>query len=289
MKEDPQIFIGNQTASTAPNFLEPFEFALANHFDAFEWFPDKKPSGAGWDETDLGMDLRRMVRSQAQAAGIRLSVHAQWTANPLQDNAGEILTQDLQLAENLGATLLNLHFYPDQGVKAYAKAILPLLRRAAVCRCDVAIENTVETTPQQVNELFSALLQLEPALASRAGLCLDIGHANLCAATRNNYLGFLDQLEPYVPIIHVHLHENWGDTDSHLTLFSGPAGRDPAGIRGLLDRLGARRYTGSFILEQWPQPPSLLKAARDRLRHMLAHTASVPGATPCSLRQAVND
>jgi sugar phosphate isomerase/epimerase len=273
VKERPQIFIGNQTASTAANFLDPFEFALANQFDAFEWFSDKKPSGAGWDETDVGPDLREQIRKRAQAAGMRSSVHARWTANPLQAGAREILSKDLKLAVDLGAELLNIHFYPEQGAKAYAKSILPLLQEAAACRLPVAIENTVESTPQQLNELFAILPRLEPVLAAQAGVCLDIGHANLCATTRNNYLGFLDQIEPHVPIIHLHVHENWGDADSHLTLFTGPAGQNPSGVQGLLDRLGARQYTGSLILEQWPQPPALLKRARDRLRQMLQRTA----------------
>jgi sugar phosphate isomerase/epimerase len=97
------------------------------------------------------------------------------------------------------------------------------------------------------------------------GMCLDLGHANLCAATRNDYLGFIDQLEPEVPIIHVHLHENWGDDDSHLALFTGPAGQDGAGLRGFVQRMKQRGFSGSVILEQWPQPPSLLNQARQGL------------------------
>jgi hypothetical protein len=72
-----------------------------------------------------------------------------------------------------------------------------------------------------------------------------------------------------VPIIHLHLHENHGDRDSHLTLFTGPAGRDPAGLSALLERLARRGFSGSGILEQWPQPPELLVQARDRLLELV--------------------
>ncbi len=41
------LLIGNQTAFSAARFMEPFQYALANGFAAFEWFPDKKPDGAG--------------------------------------------------------------------------------------------------------------------------------------------------------------------------------------------------------------------------------------------------
>ena len=97
------------------------------------------------------------------------------------------------------------------------------------------------------------------------GMCLDIGHANLCSATRNDYLRFLDELNSTIPLIHLHLHENWGDTDSHLTLFTGPAAQNDTGICGLVRRLKHRSFSGSAILEQWPQPASLLDQARERL------------------------
>jgi sugar phosphate isomerase/epimerase len=102
------------------------------------------------------------------------------------------------------------------------------------------------------------------------GLCLDVGHANLCAETRNDYLAYVDRLAPEVVISHVHLHENWGDEDSHLTLFTGPAGRDPAGVEGLVDRLVRRGFAGCIILEQWPDSPALLDLARDRLADLIA-------------------
>lgn len=97
-------------------------------------------------------------------------------------------------------------------------------------------------------------------------MCFDVGHANLCAATHNDYVRYLDELAPEVPVIHAHVHENYGDADSHLTLFTGPAGRDDQGIRSILKRLAARTFDGVMILEQWPTPPELLIQARTRLR-----------------------
>jgi hypothetical protein len=59
------IWIGNQTAYSAATPIEPFEYALAQGFDAFEWFPDKQPDGSGWDETNLDPAQRRSVRDAA--------------------------------------------------------------------------------------------------------------------------------------------------------------------------------------------------------------------------------
>src|SRR5690349_16793663 len=100
------LFIGNQTACSAATPVEPFDYAVAQHFSAFEWFPDKKP-GAGWDEDDLDRACRESIRQTAQAAGIRLSVHAQWQANPLDAKSHPLLWKDVDLAHELGAVLLN--------------------------------------------------------------------------------------------------------------------------------------------------------------------------------------
>jgi phosphoglucan, water dikinase len=271
--------IGNQTACFAAFPSEPFDYALAQGFDAFEWFPDKKP-GAGWDESDLTDGARQTIRNTARAHGLRLSVHARWQANLLAPDSASLVWKDLQLACDLGAALLNVHLFHEQGLAAFVEAIVPLIRRTAAAGLQLAIENTPHHAPEHFNELFARLRALESLPTGHVGMCLDPGHANLCAATRNDYLGFCDRLDSQVPIIHLHLHENWGDADTHLPLFTGPAARDDSGIRGLLARLRQRHFSGAVILEQWPHPPSLLNHARDRLLQLWNSGAG--GATPPS-------
>ena len=258
------IRIGNQTACWAASPIEPFEYALAQNFDAFEWFPDKKP-GAGWDDSDLNGNARKAISDNARARGVRLSVHARWQANPLAPDGYSLLDKDLALARDLGAALLNIHLFHEQGMAVFLEAIRALVRKTTEAGLLLAIENTPHHSPEQFNDLFARLHDAKGVETGHVGMCLDMGHANLCAATRNDYLRFLDRLEPQVPIIHLHLHENWGDADSHLPLFTGPASKDDSGIRGLLDRLKRRKFSGSAILEQWPHPPLLLNNARDRL------------------------
>ncbi len=156
-----------------------------------------------------------------------------------------------------------------------------MLRHAAEAGLRVSIENTPHTTPDDFNETFARLAQLDAVPSGTVGMCLDIGHANLCAATRNNFVRYLDALAPAVPIIHVHAHENHGDADSHLTLFTGPSKDDDAGVRAFLDRLRRRHYRGAVILEQWPDPPQLLVEAATRLRSLLGlrPLAAPDGAT----------
>ncbi|MBI5445409.1 MAG: sugar phosphate isomerase/epimerase [Deltaproteobacteria bacterium] len=262
------IRIGNQTAFHAPP-LEPFRYAVSRGFDAFEWFPDKRESGAGWTETDLGPESRAWIRETARERGIRLSVHAPWYASPVEERGFELLAGSVSFAEEIGAALVNIHLAPRGDIRAFATAVLPLLDRVGSADLRLSLENTPETGPADFEALFEELEGQGASAARAAGLCLDVGHANLWSGSRNNYLRFVD-LCMHVPIIHVHLHENYGDADTHLPAFTGPSALDPSGMEGLVSRLKRRAFRGSVILEQWPQPPELLDRARARLLELFA-------------------
>jgi len=269
----PRIRIGNQTAISCADRMEPFIFALRNGFDAFEWFADKKtrPDGtvAGWDEMDMDAAARAWIREAGQASDVRFTVHAPWQANPLHAEGIERLFLSLEFAQDIGADLVNFHLYMDEGADGYVRSLMSLIRRAAGAGLRLTLENTPLTTPADFNQTFALLAATDAVPPGTVGMCLDIGHANLCATTHNDFLRYLDELEPVVPLYHLHVHENHGDADSHLTLFTGPAGGDDAAIRGFVDRLRRRAYEGAMILEQWPDPPELLVAAAVRLRDLL--------------------
>ena len=94
------------------------------------------------------------------------------------------------------------------------------------------------------NAVFGVLSQITES-HGHIGMCLDSGHANLHVGTRNDYVRFVDLLGDHVPITHWHAHENWGDRDAHLPLFTGPTALDDRGLRGLVRRLRARGFAGS--------------------------------------------
>lgn len=262
----PCLRIGNQTAWSASSLMEPFHFALANGFTAFEFFPDRGPAGAGgWAEGDLDDATRHWIRDTAKAAGMELTVHATLEFNPLHDPHHPRLASTVAFARDIGASLINLHLDATQGPERFAEALRPTLEITAQAGLKLALENTVWTGPGDFNGLFETLRGRNEVPSAHAGMCLDLGHANLFGGFRNDYLGYLDALSPEVPLIHLHLHENHGDRDSHLTLFTGPSRDHPAGLIGIIERLRARKYDGCAILEQWPEPPSLLVGARDRL------------------------
>jgi phosphoglucan,water dikinase len=268
----PKVRIGTQSAFSAETILAPFEYASGNSFEAFEWLPDKKESGTGWQENDVDAKTRRYIRTTAREKDIQLSVHAPWHLNPAIPGIEKRLAETIAFAKDIHASLLNIHLYTNQGLETYVRGIVPIAAVLARNNIMLSVENTPLTSPEDFNAFFVRLKELAPQTVPHVGMCLDVGHANLCEATQNDYLQFVDRLSPDVPIIHVHLHENYGDADSHLTVFTGPSKNDETGIRGLVDRMKQRGFSGSVILEQWPDPPSLLNAARDKLEAMFSNT-----------------
>ena len=267
----PRIRIGNQTAYSSNGPMDPFDFALAHGFDCFEWFADKKffddGTSRGWNESDFDPYKRDEIRRLGRARDILYTVHAPWQANPLHESGAALLRNSIDFAHDIGASLMNLHLYMDQDAECYVKSMLPVIAYATEKRMHISIENTPLTTPDDFNrtfELFGKHVDL-----SHVGMCLDIGHANVCELTRNDFLRYIDMLSPQVPITHLHVHENNGDSDSHLTLFTGPSSRNDSAVRGFIERMKARNYQGAMILEQWPHPPWMLVEAESRLRTLI--------------------
>jgi sugar phosphate isomerase/epimerase len=262
------IRIGNQTAYMARPLTAPFDYAVSKNFDAFEWFPDKKPWGEGFLLADIDAPARAVIKSRAEACGISMSVHAPVEANPLLPHAQALLSQCVGFAFDIGAGLVNIHLHTEDGVERYIEAIKPAVELTRKYGLRLSIENTPECGPEDFNALFSRLwAQKFPA--RHVGMCLDAGHANIHPATRHDYLRYIDLIDLHVPIIHVHMHENHGDRDAHLTVFSGPSASNPEGIRGIIQRLLWRSFRGMIIMEQWPEPPELLDNGRRRLIEMI--------------------
>jgi sugar phosphate isomerase/epimerase len=263
-----KIRIGNQTAFSASDVMDPFEYAVDNGFDAFEWFPDKHNVHEGWDVNDIDIKTRSHIRTIADKHDITLSVHASLQAEMCGSDKLDVILNDIDFAKEIGATLINTHLCIEHGIGNYVDAITPVVREVEKAGLRMAIENTVFTIPKDFNKLFDIVSERKIASSGKFGMCLDLGHANLSSLCRNNFLKFLDLLNPEIPIIHIHMHENYGDSDSHLPLFTGPSGENVSGISGFINRMNGRGYSGSIIFEQWPDPPTLLNEARDRLYNM---------------------
>ena len=107
MSETMRIRIGNQSSFSSKPIIRPFEYAAAQGFDAFEWFPDKKESGEGWTEEDMTKETRSLIRETARAKDIALSVHMSNLTDPLKPWACGLFTKDIGFARDIGAVLFN--------------------------------------------------------------------------------------------------------------------------------------------------------------------------------------
>ena len=257
--------------------MDPFHFALLNSFDAFEWFSDKKVetqgNSRGFEFSDLDTSTRAHLQKIGRERDMLFTVHAPWQANPLHPDGERLMRLSLDFARDIGASLVNLHLYMENGAQNYVCSMLPILQYARQLQLRVSIENTPLTSPLDFNQVFALFWSSGEVERSRLGMCLDIGHANLCNSTRNDFIRYIDELSLDVPIIHCHVHENYGDADTHLPLFTGPAGRDDSAIRAFIQRMHVRNYSGAMILEQWPQPPTLLCHSAQRLRTLIDSVA----------------
>ena len=258
------IRIGSQTSCHAPARL-PYEFAVARGFDAFEWLSDKGLSG--WCEDDMPQAERAELRRAAQQRGILFSVHAPVAADPTIPSGAEAIRQSIRFGGDVGAGVVNVHLFPEHDARRFAEALGLLLEATRSAHVRLCVENTPQSSPDDFNALFGVLTTM-PEAAGQVGMCLDLGHANLFPGTRNDYLKFVDRLGDHVPVMHWHAHENWGDRDSHLPLFTGPSAHDERGVCGLVRRLKRRGFEGSVVLEQWPHPPDILVCTRQRLREL---------------------
>jgi sugar phosphate isomerase/epimerase len=277
MLPEMPLLIGNQTSFAAGSPLEPFEFAVAHQFRAFEFFPDRGPKGrGGWGEEDLDTSARRSIRQRADQHDIVLTVHAPLEMDLLREAGGGLLSRTIEFASEIQARLLNVHLELREGLQRFVAALGPACRLTAEAGIQLAVENTVYTGPQDFNRFFAELGRCRGLPTGHVGMTFDLGHANLYGATQNDYWRYLDTLAAELPLIHLHLHENFGDWDSHLPLFTGPSRQNATGLAGLLERLQQRGFDGCAILEQWPRPPSLLLQARDGLMQMLPRPAAIP-------------
>ena len=259
------IRVGNQTSAYA-SASRPFEFAVEHGFSAFEWFSDRK--SVGWCEADTDMATRQRWRQIAIDHDITFSVHAPHAANPISMTGNESIRRSIDFAADVGAKVVNVHLFCETEAEKFTDAVGALLDAVRDAAVILTLENTPLTSPAHFNAVFRILSTMSEA-TDCVGMCFDSGHANLYVETRNDYLRFFDELEDHVPIVNWHAHENWGDCDSHLTLFTGPAGRDSTGLRLLTERLVRRGFCGSIILEQWPEPPELLVEAAKGLQKLL--------------------
>lgn len=77
----------------------------------------------------------------------------------------------------------------------------------------IYIENVLEDEPYMMKDMMSRITD------DRIKICLDTGHANAMTSEDISVEKWIEVLSPYIG--HFHLHNNYGDKDSHNDFDSG--------------------------------------------------------------------
>ena len=102
---------------------------------------------------------------------------------------------------------------------------------------DLGVLTTIENMPgfdgmlyQNMNDLNDLLVSLDMSMT------LDIGHAN--------HVGYSADGMIFDSIKHIHMHDNFGDDDAHLSF-----GEGSIDLKGIVNRLEEKNYDGIYIIE----------------------------------------
>lgn len=214
--------------------------------------------------TELGHDARAMLRRRFLSLGLRPTVHASIhdtnlaSLNPILATAArEDLRGAMELAADIGAEIVVFHpgrvppeYRHDSGALGAARSVLyesleELLPYAERLGVTLAIENKQRgsnrdliLTPGE----HRAILERFPGLKA----CLDFGHLHTLGFDPGEFVRALEGR-----LVHVHLHDNRGQSDEHL-----PLGEGSLDWKRCLSALSGAGFSGTVVLEI-PDPEGL--------------------------------
>jgi sugar phosphate isomerase/epimerase len=210
----------------------------------------------------------KAVRRAIESAQLRVVGHTAYylpLCNPfesLRRAAVEELKLCLQAFAELGASWMNLH--PDANAPLHDRSFiierdLQTLQELLPLSRELGVGLMIENLPGS----FNTVTQLSPLLDQipELGLHLDIGHANLMAATNTTD----ELLAAYgARLQHVHMHDNkGGSADLHLPLGSGNIETEH-----YIRSLQSAGYNGTITLEVFTADRHFLAYSRDVLRRL---------------------
>jgi sugar phosphate isomerase/epimerase len=102
---------------------------------------------------------------------------------------------------------------------------------------DLGVLTTIENMPSFDGMIYQNLNDLDELLVSLdMSMTLDIGHAN--------HVGYTPDRMIFDSIKHIHMHDNFGDDDAHLSF-----GEGSIDLKGIVNRLEEKNYDGIYIIE----------------------------------------
>ena len=228
-------FFFNRKPEEWPTIAEAIEQLTDSGFGVEVW------TNRGWEEPWVSPELSQEIKA-ACARASHVSVHTRpenWQWNP------HGLSDEVELCALIGANALILH--PSSlGLDDpfSSRPDFPgIMRLAAVAR-EQGVRLVLENTPDTMWALDLALDKIgdDPG-KTNLGICIDVGHAYISQdAGREPIKNYIERYKGQ--LVHLHLHDNFGDDDEHLPIKDGSID-----WQNLADTLKAVEYHGPAVLE----------------------------------------
>lgn len=248
-------FFYQRDPDTWPTISEAVENLIALELGVEVW------TNRGWEEPWVSSQLARQIKDACKGAP-HLSVHTrpehwQWDPHGLED--------EINLCATIGAKSLIVH--PGslglEGLDPHPD--FPGIKRLANLARELGVRVILENTPNTMAQLDLALDGIgDDPNETNLGICIDVGHAYMSQdAGREPIRNYIDRYRGQ--LVHVHLHDNFGDSDDHL-----PIGEASIDWQNVVDRIGAIEYSGPAVLELKTQGDLVesFRQARDYLRSL---------------------
>jgi sugar phosphate isomerase/epimerase len=199
---------------------------------------------------------------------------------PTRRSALEELRQCLQVARQIGAPTLSVHFaYPEGSfavgdvVSWHVETLAPLADEAAETGVTVLLENASHGGHHQLNYILTVMDKVP-----RLGFHLSSGHAKL-ELEYDRFDEYLNRLGHRLK--HVQLSDNDGTADQHLPL--GCAPRSAVNWPRRIQQLKSSGYNGTITLKVFTPEPEYLLVSRALLKKWWSQA---PAATRSTKRNS---
>lgn len=207
----------------------------------------------------LGLDYAELVHQfpseeitpdVLESYDLKYSIHAPFMdvniaslQNQSRLNSIKQIKKSLDLANEINAEAVVIHpgvtsFLPNKFFKKevndFAKDSMIELGKYGE---DLGVLTTFENMPAFPSMLFQDMNELNDHLESNGlYMTLDIGHAN--------HAGYSADEMIFDSIKHIHIHDNFGDDDSHL-----PLGEGSIDLKRIVNTLESKNFDGIYIME----------------------------------------
>ena len=196
---------------------------------------------------------RKAIRDIVKSFNFKYFVHAPYIDinlasmnSALRKASEKTILKSIEFATDIDAKLVVSHVgrlsrdYPEEMVTQSLKNVIRCLRNLANASKNQGIIFTIENDHKSNDQILAGYPEQLMFLIEKVGckFTLDVGHANTLARIET----FMDTLAEHT--VNVHLHDNNGEQDAHLSL-----GKGKINFSAVLESLGKTEYKGPLVVE----------------------------------------